>query len=164
MPAFPRARWVMNQDEWLFWTSGQAEKQLDRHSGEILIKIARSNLLPLEGKLELLDTQTEIVPGIVPIIVPGHTPGMMALSITSEGQQLVYLSDAIIHPVHVIKTGWFAATDVSPTQVVSSRQKLLANVAAENSLAMAFHFPFPGLGHIKKANQGWRWEENRIDG
>ncbi|MDY6932128.1 MAG: MBL fold metallo-hydrolase, partial [Halobacteriota archaeon] len=31
-PAFPKARYVMWKDEWDFWTSEQAELQLDEHS------------------------------------------------------------------------------------------------------------------------------------
>lgn len=162
-PVFPRARWVMCQDEWSFWTSDQAEQQLDKRSGNILINIARSKLLPLKGKIDLLREEDDILPGIRPVFTPGHTPGLMALSITSEGQRLLCLSDAVLHPLHITQPAWHAATDVFPDQVVAGRWKLLSRAALENSLVMAFHFPFPGLGYIRRVNEGWRWQESLIN-
>ncbi len=78
-PAFPNARYVMWKDEWDFWTSGQAELKLDEHSKEVLLKFARKNLPPIQGQIDLVDHDTEIVPGIHAIAAPGHTPGHMAL-------------------------------------------------------------------------------------
>ena len=72
------------KDEWRFWTSDQAEKRLDEHSRAMLIGIARATLLPLESKIDLVDSEGEIVPGISSIFVPGHTPGMMAISLVMD--------------------------------------------------------------------------------
>jgi glyoxylase-like metal-dependent hydrolase (beta-lactamase superfamily II) len=157
-PIFAKARWAMWKDEWLFWTSEQAEKQLDEHSKDILINIARMNLLPLRNMIELVDNEVEIVPGIRAIAAPGHTPGLMALSVTCEGEQLLCISDVIIHPVHLARPEWFAATDVVPDQVIATRRKLLSRAALEKSQVMAFHFPFPGLGYISRRDQGWQWQ------
>lgn len=63
-PAFPNACYVMWKDEWDFWTSGQAELKLDEHGKEVLLKFARKNLPPIQGQLDLVDHETEIVPGI----------------------------------------------------------------------------------------------------
>jgi hypothetical protein len=30
--------------------------------------------------------------------------------------------------------------------------------AADNALVFAFHFPFPGLGHVVKKGEGWQWQ------
>lgn len=156
-PVFPKARWMICKDEWLFWTSDQAEKQLDQHSKTMLINIARANLLPLQRKIDLVDSEVEIMPGIYAMFAPGHTPGLMALSLASEGQRLLCISDVLIHPVHLAQPDWFSATDVIPDQVAISRRKILEKATLEQSLVMAFHFPFPGLGHTDKQGQRWRW-------
>jgi glyoxylase-like metal-dependent hydrolase (beta-lactamase superfamily II) len=157
-PAFPRARWVMNKDEWAFWTSEEAKSRLAEHGRETLIGIARHNLLPLEGKIDLPGEEAEIVPGIRPIFSPGHTPGLMTISVSSDGARLLYLSDVVIHPVHVAEPDWFAGTDVIPDQVISTRRRLLDMAARGRHLVMAFHFPFPGLGYITQDDQRWRWQ------
>ena len=157
-PAFPNAKYVMWQDEWDFWTSEQAETKLDEHVREVLLKFARKNLPPIRGQLELVDHETEIVFGICALAAPGHTPGHMALAISSGGEQLLCVSDAVLHPIHLEQPEWYSAVDFAPEQVVATRRGLLKRAAAEKALVLAFHFPFPGLGHVSQSGDTWQWE------
>ena len=156
-PAFPNARYVMWKDEWDFWTSGQAELKLDEHSKEVLLKFARKNLPPIQGQIDLLDHETEIVPGIYAIAAPGHTPGHMALSISSRREQLLCISDTVLHPIHLEQPEWCAAVDFAPEQVVTTRRKLLKRAETQKALTFAFHLPFPGLGYVIRKGNGWKW-------
>jgi glyoxylase-like metal-dependent hydrolase (beta-lactamase superfamily II) len=157
-PVFTRARYVMQRDEWDFWTSGQAEKQLEGNTRDVLMGYARKNLPPIEGKLDLIDGDVEIVPGIRAVSAPGHTPGHMALSISSEGEQLLCISDTFLHPVHLEHPEWCAAVDLMPEQVVSTRRHLMGRASEEKALVLAFHFPFPGLGYIIRDCDMWKWQ------
>jgi glyoxylase-like metal-dependent hydrolase (beta-lactamase superfamily II) len=156
-PTFAKARYTISKNEWLFWTSGQAEKRLGEH-GQMLISIARKNLLPFQGSIHLVDRETEIVPGLRAVFAPGHTPGLMALSVASEGDRLLYTSDVVIHPVHLQRPDWYCATDVASSDVILSRRRILDKAAFERSLVMSFHFPFPGLGHVTRKDLGWEWQ------
>ena len=156
-PAFPNARYVMWKGEWDFWTSGQAEQKLDEHVKEILLGFARKNLPPIQGQLDLVDNEAKIVPGIRAIAAPGHTPGHMALAVSSEGRQLLVISDAVLHPIHLEQPEWYAAIDLATEQVVATRRRLLSWAAAEMVLVLAFHFPFPGLGSVIQRGEGWQW-------
>ena len=159
-PAFPNARYIMWKDEWDFWTSEPdlAELDVDGHIKEVLITVARKNLPPIQDQLELVDHETEIVPGIRAVAAPGHTPGHMAVAITSDSEQLLYISDAVIHPIHLEQPEWYAAVDLAPEQVVTTRRRLLGRAAVEKPLVLAFHFPFPGLGHVVQKGEGWQWQ------
>jgi len=157
-PAFHNARYVMWQGEWDFWTSEQAELKLDEHVREVLLKFARKNLPPIQGQLDLVDHETEIVPGIQAIAAPGHTPGHMALAISSGDEQLLCISDVVLHPIHLEQPEWYAAVDFAPEQVMATRRRLLNRAAAEKALVLAFHFPFPGLGHVVQKGEGWQWQ------
>jgi len=156
--AFPNARFVMWKDEWDFWTSERAELELDEHVREVLLKFARKNLPPIQSQLDLIDHETEIVPGIKAVAAPGHTPGHMALAIASGGEQLLYISDAVLHPIHLEQPEWYAAVDFAPEQVVATRHRLLNRAAGEKALVLAFHFPFPGLGHVIQKEGAWQWQ------
>jgi len=158
IPAFPNARYVMWKGEWDFWTSEQAELKLDEHSKEVLLKFAHKNLPPIQGQLDLVDHETEIVPGINAIAAPGHTPGHMALAISSRGEQLLCISDTVLHPIHLEQPEWYAAVDFAPEQVVATRRLLLKRAETEKALTFAFHFPFPGLGYVIKKGKGWQWQ------
>jgi glyoxylase-like metal-dependent hydrolase (beta-lactamase superfamily II) len=148
----------MWQDEWDFWTSEQAELKLDEHVREVLLKFARKNLPPIQAQLDLVDHETEIVPGIRAIAAPGHTPGHMALAISSGDEQLLYISDTVLHPIHLEQPEWYAAVDFVPEQAIVTRRRLLNKAATEKTLVLAFHFPFPGLGYVVQKGEGWQWQ------
>lgn len=155
--AFPNARFIMWKGDWDFWTSEQARLKAGEHF-KVLFTFASKNLTPIRGRLDLLDRETEIVPGIRAISAPGHTPGHMALDISSGGRQLLCLSDAFLHPIHVVHPDWHAVVDFTPDQVVATRRRLLSRAAAEKALVLNFHFPFPGLGHVCKKGQSFQWK------
>jgi glyoxylase-like metal-dependent hydrolase (beta-lactamase superfamily II) len=155
---FPDARYVMWKGEWDFWTSGQAETKLDERVRDRQLKFARKNLPPIQGRLELVDRETEIAPGIRALEAPGHTPGQMALAISSRAKQLLCVSDVVLHPIHLEQPEWCAGTDFSPQQVAATRRRLLKIAATENALVLAFHFPFPGLGHVNQKEGTWQWQ------
>jgi len=80
-PAFPNARYIMWKDEWDFWISqpNLAELKVDEHIKKLLVTIARNNLPPIQDRLDLVDHETEIVPGIRAVAAPGHTPATWRL-------------------------------------------------------------------------------------
>jgi glyoxylase-like metal-dependent hydrolase (beta-lactamase superfamily II) len=152
------ARYFMWKTEWDFWTSSQAEATLDEHSRAMLVGIARKNLPPIEKQVELVAGESEIVPGIRAIAAAGHTPGQMALEITSGAETLLCLSDVVLHPIHLEHPGWCAAVDVIPGEVVATRHRLLKKAASDKALVMAFHLPFPALGRVVTKGDAWSWQ------
>lgn len=155
--SFPEARHVMWRSEWAFWTA-----PLERTSGEptlaFMHAFALKHLLPLRDRIELIEHETEIVPGVRAVAAPGHTHGHMALEIASGGERLLVLADAIMHPIHVEHPEWIMAFDMLPDETVATRRRLFRRAVAERSLVAAFHLPFPGLGHIVADDEGWRWQ------
>jgi glyoxylase-like metal-dependent hydrolase (beta-lactamase superfamily II) len=156
-PVFPNARLAVWRDEWNFWISTESESKLDKHSS-MLITIARNYLLPFQSRIDLIDREVPILPGVIPLVAPGHTPGMIALEISSGSAKLLLVSDLVLHPLHLEHPEWCAAVDVMPDQVALSRRKILKRAAAEKTLMLAFHFPFPGLGYVAPLNKGWQWK------
>jgi len=154
---FPKARWVIWKDEWEFWTSNKAESTLDEHSKDLLVGIARKNLSIIHDKVDLVDKESEIIPGIKALATPGHTPGHMAVEVTSNGERLLCISDVTLHPIHMEMPEWYAAVDVATEQLVSTRKKLLRKAAREKVKVIAFHFPFPGLGYVLVKGKSWQW-------
>jgi glyoxylase-like metal-dependent hydrolase (beta-lactamase superfamily II) len=159
-PAFPNARYVMWKDEWDFWASEPDLKELevDEHIKQLLLTFARNNLPPIQGQLFLVDRETEIVPGIHALAASGHTPGHMAVAISSGREQLLCIADAALHPIHLGQPDWYSVFDLVSEQALASKRRLMDKAAAEKAMVFAFHFPFPGLGYIIQKEEGWQWQ------
>jgi len=47
--------------------------------------------------------------------------------------------------------------DQDPVKAEASRRRIYDMIAREKILLQAFHFPFPGTGHIEKLDDGYRF-------
>jgi glyoxylase-like metal-dependent hydrolase (beta-lactamase superfamily II) len=159
MPAFPNARYIMARTEWEFWTLNPDlhHTGLDEHVQHLLIGCAQKNLPPLKERIGLVDGEKEIAPGVLAIPAPGHTPGHMALAISSGKNQLLHIVDAVLQPLHLRYPAWRNIFDLNEDTAVATRKKLLDRAAADHSTILAYHFPFPGLGEVVRSGISWEW-------
>jgi glyoxylase-like metal-dependent hydrolase (beta-lactamase superfamily II) len=158
---FPNARYVMWQGEWEFWTQEQPDLRampVDDQIKHLLVASAHAELPPIQGHLDLIDRETEIVPGIHAISAPGHTPGHMAISISSGQDQVLHIADTVLHPILMEHPDWYPVFDLLAEQAVTTKRQILDRAATDQALVLAFHFPFPGLGHVIPRGQGWQWQ------
>lgn len=112
----------------------------------------------LKDSLEIVEPDTEVVPGVKLIPAIGHTPGHMAVEVTSEGETLLHIGDAAADPVlHLQHPDWFIAYVVWPAMEMLTRRQLFDRAADENLLVQTVHFTFPGVGRVTKQDGGWLW-------
>jgi glyoxylase-like metal-dependent hydrolase (beta-lactamase superfamily II) len=158
-PSFPNARYIIWKDEWDFWTSNPdlAEMDVDEHIKGLLLEFARKNLPSIKDRLDIVNQEREIVPGIRVVPAPGHTPGHMAVAVASNSEQLLHISDAVLLEIHLEHPNWYAAVDFAPQKVIATRCWLLDLASTKRSLVLATHFPFPGLGYVIRKEEGWQW-------
>jgi glyoxylase-like metal-dependent hydrolase (beta-lactamase superfamily II) len=154
-PAFPNARYTLWRDEWTWWTSEENLAPMAPVFGEWV----RRHLVPLADRVELLDRELELEPGVHLLATPGHTEGHIAVSVASEGEELLYISDAALHPIHLEHPDWHPVWDQDRDLAAASKRRLFDHAADSGALVLAFHFPpFPSLGHVEKRGNGWHWE------
>jgi glyoxylase-like metal-dependent hydrolase (beta-lactamase superfamily II) len=159
-PAFPNANYFMWKEEWDFWASEPDLTQLKvvEHIKQTILKSARRNLPLIKNQLDLIDHEIEILPGIHAISAPGHTPGHMALVISSGGEHLLCAADTVLSPIHLEQPDWCPDFDFEPRQAAASKHKIFDKAAAEKSIVYAYHFPFPSLGYVIKKGEAWQWK------
>ncbi len=153
--AFPHARYLMAKAEWDFWTS---EATLAQPEHEWMSLFVNKSLLPLKDRFQFLEQDTEIVPGILALAAPGHTPGNLVLSVSSMNERLLCLGDVFAHPIHVDHPDWYFAPEVQPQQAVQTRKRLLERAAADRALVFALHLDFPGLGYVREEQGKLTWQ------
>ena len=157
---FPNAAFVIAESEWEFWTGARADVRGLRVPDEMKQTIqsaARRCLGPLRHQIEPIDREKEVVPGVFAIPAPGHTPGHLAVLLASEGQHLLNIGDAAVHPLHLEQPHWENGFDLAADRAVATRRQLMERAVAENMHLMAFHFPFPSVGKVSAHNGSWEW-------
>jgi glyoxylase-like metal-dependent hydrolase (beta-lactamase superfamily II) len=158
---YANARYFISRDEWEFWTSESAVEK--GKMSESALTYIRTNLQGIQDQVNLVEGELAIVPGIQIIATPGHTPGHIALSISSGGEQLLHISDVVLYPLHLEYPDWTPVFDILPEQAAASKRRIFDQAAATNALVFAHHFPpFPNLGHVTKQAVGWQWQPMNI--
>lgn len=153
-PAFPNAEFVIDETEWTFWTD---ESRLATVA-PFFATVARQHLTPIRDRVRLVSGETEIVPGIRTITAGGHTPGHTVVVIESGRDSLLYLSDTVLHPLHLEYPSWQTSYDMDAALADASKRSISDMAAAEKMGVLAFHFhPFPGIGMIERNGSRWSW-------
>ncbi|HEY6146625.1 MAG TPA: MBL fold metallo-hydrolase, partial [Thermoanaerobaculia bacterium] len=103
-PAFPNATLYVQRSE---LAHARAPHERDRASYQ------PENWEPWAeaGRLEAVDGEREIRPGVRVVPVPGHNSGMQAVRIDSEGSTAFYFADALPTTAHV-PLPWLMAYDL----------------------------------------------------
>jgi glyoxylase-like metal-dependent hydrolase (beta-lactamase superfamily II) len=154
-PNFPNAQVHLTQADWDFWTD---EAKLGPGPLRDFVAGTRTQLLPVREQLSFVAEGKEVAPGVIALSAPGHTVGHTAYVIASGSQSLVFTGDLVHHHLLMMQRPRLEfAFDTDPKQAVESRLKVLDMIAARRLPIMSYHFPFPGLGHVAKAGEGYAW-------
>lgn len=157
---FPNARYVIGRDEWAFWMSETAAEQ----AAPVMVDIARRILEPMRDRAELVEDGDVVAPGIRIMATPGHTPGHVALAITSGIETLLHVSDVVLHPLHLEHPEWVPVFDMLPGEAAASKQHTFDRAADQQMLVFGHHFPpFPNLGRIRRREERWLWQPLPLD-
>lgn len=110
------------------------------------------------GKIDAFDKSTEILPGVTADLHPGHTPGSAFFRLESKGQSVTFIGDIIhVAAVQFPDPSVTIAYDVDPKGAIAVRSKAFSTFAKQSELVAVPHMPFPGVGHIRKAREGYDW-------
>lgn len=158
-PMYPNAQYYIHKDEWDFWFSDQAYEM----ANEWFINKAREQLGPVKEKMNFITDDTEILPGVKLISAPGHTPGHIITSFTSEEEILYYAGDVVLNPLHLEYPDWIPTYDILPDKAAITKERVFDLLAQEKAWVIAQHFPpFPSLGLIEKEGKKWTWQPVRV--
>ena len=153
---FPNAQVFIAQADWDFWTD---EAKLSAGSPiRDFIAGTRARLLPVRDRLSFVTDGREVVRGVIAVSAPGHTVGHTAYVITSGNQSIMFTGDLAHHHVLMLQRPRLEfAFDTDAKQAVQTRLRLLDMIATKRLPFLSYHFPFPGIGHVSKAGEGYAW-------
>ncbi|MFQ6082445.1 MAG: MBL fold metallo-hydrolase [Candidatus Aminicenantia bacterium] len=140
-PTFPQAKYIIQRGE---WEHALQPNERDRAS------YLKENFLPLKGynKLELIEGDAEIVPGVETILVPGHTKYHQCVKVSSEGKILFFLGDLAPTTSH-INLPYIMSYDLYPLETLENKKKIFRQAIEENWILTFNHDPNYFFGKIK---------------
>jgi glyoxylase-like metal-dependent hydrolase (beta-lactamase superfamily II) len=155
-PVFPNAELIVHEIEASFWLdrtpSPDDSERVARNT-----KAQRSVTAPYRDRIRRV-TDGEVLPGISAMLRPGHTPGHSNWLIESFNDRMLLWGD-IVHMASV-QTARPDATlvfDVDPALARQTRQSVFDWVANETLGVAGAHLPYPGIGILMRADQGYRY-------
>jgi glyoxylase-like metal-dependent hydrolase (beta-lactamase superfamily II) len=122
--SFPKARYVVQAGEYHY----------AMHANErTAASYFEHNFVPVEeaGRLDLVDGEREIVPGIRVIPTPGHTPHHHSILIDGGGGAVGCFLGDLVPTVHHLPLAWIMGYDVLPLVTLETKRRTLAQAEAE---------------------------------
>jgi glyoxylase-like metal-dependent hydrolase (beta-lactamase superfamily II) len=151
---FPNAEYFITEADYKFWTDPTKVPE----QFKVFLETAQKNLTPNLDRIHFFKDGEEILPGIQAIYTPGHTVGHTVFMIEQGGEQLCFIGDLAHHPVLLLQKPLTEFKyDTDPKQSAQSRVKMLGRLADERIALLAYHFAWPGIGHVARADDGFRF-------
>ena len=158
-PAFPKAEVFVDKRDVDFWLNPANVNRVEASQVHTFAESERT-LRPVinAGRLKTFLAPATLPGGIRAESTAGHTPGSVLYRVESEGQTLVLWGD-IIHAKAVQMPDPDVAIhfDVNQQQAIGTRERILRQAADQGYWVAAAHISFPGLGHVQRDGQGYRW-------
>ena len=132
-PAFRRARYVVQRGE-LEHAMNPTERDRASYFPENIDPISK------EGLWDLVEGDTEILPGISVALIPGHTAHMQAVMITGGGKTLVFLAD-LFPTQHHVPLPWIMGYDLYPLQTLETKRLWIRHAVAGEWIVVFGHDP-----------------------
>jgi glyoxylase-like metal-dependent hydrolase (beta-lactamase superfamily II) len=119
------------------------------------------NINPIKesGRLNLVEGSHEYEPGLVSIIVSGHTKGQQLPKITHDGKSIVFVADLLPTHVHV-PLPWVMGYDMYPAQTLNEKKEFLMQAASENWDLYLEHDAEQEMIRIQEDNGRFKVTEN----
>jgi len=154
-PNYPNAQIYMTEADYDFWTD---EGKLNNPQIKALVAGARKALMPLRERMSFVKDGAEVFPGIKAIGTPGHTVGHTSYLLNSGSDSLLFSADVVHHPtVSMARPKYKFGFDTDPEQGIATRLKTLDMLSSERMPVLVYHFPWPGIGHVSKDGEGYRY-------
>lgn len=149
VPVFTRARYVIQREEWDYWSGLES---VPPHVRECALPLQRA------GRLHLVKGEQRITPEVSVIATPGHTPGHQSVLIRSDGEGALVSGDTFYTPAQVAHPEWQGRMDRDPGRACESRAAILDRLDADGLHMAAGHFTPRCFGRVIRLEERRFWQ------
>ncbi|MGH9814321.1 MAG: MBL fold metallo-hydrolase, partial [Candidatus Acidiferrales bacterium] len=142
VPTFPHARYWVQRGEYQ-----HALQPTERDRASYLLE----NLQPMADSNQWLfpEGDTEIVPGVELIRIPGHTRDMQGVRIRSAGRTAFFFADMVPTTAH-LQYPWIMGYDLYPMMTLEQKKKWIPEALKNEWLCLFAHDPNVPAAYLRE--------------
>jgi glyoxylase-like metal-dependent hydrolase (beta-lactamase superfamily II) len=148
---FPNATYMVGKAHWA-WAMNPNPREK--------VSFLKENLMPMQesGRLQLIEDEKELFPGVSFKYVYGHTDGMLIPHIQHKSKTIVYMADLL--PSHsYVPLPWVMAYDTRPLITMDEKQKFLPEAASNDYILFFEHDPTVECCTVEQTDRGVKVKE-----
>jgi glyoxylase-like metal-dependent hydrolase (beta-lactamase superfamily II) len=149
VPTFPNARYLFGRVDYEHWDSGGAGAAVT--FGDAVRPVFEAGLAQLVEMDHRVNDEIWLEP------TPGHSPGHVAVRISSAGTDAVITGDLIHHPVQFAAPHWGMTSDGDVALAATTRTDFRARYADSGVQVFGTHFGGPSTGFLESTPDGYRF-------
>ncbi|PTW99981.1 MBL fold metallo-hydrolase [Pararhodobacter aggregans] len=155
---FTNAELIVPAAEWDFWTN-EAIYANASDGFRFSFTGARAAAAAYAGKVRVFGARDEVLPGLSPISLPGHSIGHTGYRLSAGSDQMVIWGDCVVSPqVQFDHPEWASTFDADAASSIASRRRIFDETATDMILVAGMHLPFPGVGYLSRRGGRFRFD------
>lgn len=154
-PVYENARLFIHPREVQYWQDDDELQKVNPRRQQNFARVRRT-LNAYAGRLQLLE-DNDVVAGIRPVWLPGHTPGHTGFRIDAGDLSLLIWGDIVHYPhIQTARPAVSIEFDRDPAQAEATRKTILAQAVREKLFIGGMHFGKPGFAQVQPVGDGYR--------
>ena len=153
IPTFPKAKFLIQRTAW-----EEAFNPSERSVPVYGTGSAHLKILHDKGMVQLIDGDTEVVPGVYTVVTGGYSEGHQVVMVNTGSEKIVYLANLIPTPNH-IPLAYITAYDRYPDETLAMKKEMLERCEQEGWLMVFAHGYRQVAGYLEKRKGNLRFRE-----
>ena len=154
-PVFKRAEIILHPLEAQHWRDDK-KREIANERGQRNFLLARQTLEAYAPNVRFFNGE-KIAEDILPVWLPGHTPGHSGFRIDSGNECLLIWGDIVHYPhIQSAQPAVSILFDVDPAQAEETRKKIMEQAVSERLLIAGMHLNQAGFAHVLRDGSGYR--------
>ncbi|MDE1175696.1 MAG: MBL fold metallo-hydrolase [Edaphobacter sp.] len=160
--AFPKARLHVAKAELDYWIAEESRQSAPEHHRVFFEALERFLPYLNSGSVETFEDNEEVFRGLRSHLLPGHTPGLSAFTLSSRHDRVMFLGDLFNEPAQVEHPDLKLRFDWDSDLAIETRKKTLEFAVRENLLVAPPHAAFPGFFKVEKNSGIYRLRQETL--
>lgn len=152
VPTFKKATYITSKAQWEWATNPN-----NREKASFL----KENILPImeKGKIDLIDSDCELFPGISIRIFDGHTDGQVIPFVRYNGKTIVYMGDLLPSSAH-IPLPFVMSYDIRPLITLKEKEAFMKEAAQNGYILFFEHDLYRECCSVQETDKGVRMKDS----